>query len=60
MGGACGTYGRREMYAGFSWGNVKGTDLGVDGRIIIKHVLMKECGKMGDRIIWFRIVTSSE
>jgi hypothetical protein len=34
MGGACGTCGRRERYSGFWWGNVKQTDLGVDGRII--------------------------
>jgi hypothetical protein len=31
MGGACGTNGKRETYAGVWWKNVKSIDLGVDG-----------------------------
>jgi hypothetical protein len=42
---------KAEIYAGFWWGNVKETELGVDGRIIIRQVLMKSCGRMGDRMV---------
>ena len=46
MGGACSTYGgRREVHAGFWWGNLKERehfeDTGVDERIILRWILRK-------------------
>jgi hypothetical protein len=44
MGGACSTYGEREVRTRFWWGNlserVHFEDLGIDGKIILK--LIKE------------------
>jgi hypothetical protein len=45
MGAACSTYGRVEVHIGFQWGNPKEGDHlknpGVDGRIIVKAILVK-------------------
>jgi hypothetical protein len=45
MGGACSTYGRREAYTGFWWGNLKEIDhledTDVDGRIILRWIFRK-------------------
>jgi hypothetical protein len=46
MNGTFGTYGgRREVYTGFWWGNMRETDHlgdpGVDGRIILKWIFWK-------------------
>jgi hypothetical protein len=45
MSGACSTYGGREAYTGFWWGNLRERDnfedLGVDGRIILRWIFRK-------------------
>jgi hypothetical protein len=45
MGGACSTYGEREVNTGFWWGDVSEGDHlgdpGVDGRIILKLICKK-------------------
>jgi hypothetical protein len=44
-GGSCGMYGRREVYTGFWWGNLRKRDhpgdKGVGGRIILKRIFKK-------------------
>jgi len=46
MGGTCGTYWGREMHAEFWYQNLKKKnyleDLGVDGTVILKSILMKQ------------------
>jgi hypothetical protein len=45
MGGACSTYGGREMCTGFWWGNLRERDRwgdpGADGRIILGWIFRK-------------------
>jgi hypothetical protein len=42
MGGACSTYGEREVHTGYWWGDLREgdhmRDSGVDGRIILKSI----------------------
>ena len=42
---------RREMYAGFWWGNLKTVehleDLGVDGRVVLNWSANKQIGRRG-------------
>jgi hypothetical protein len=59
MGGACGTYEGEEMHTGFRWGNLKEAylleDLGVNGRILLKWILMD--GSAWTGFIWLRTGT---
>jgi hypothetical protein len=45
MGGACSTYGKKEVRTGFWWVDLREGDhfgdLGVDGRIILKWIFKK-------------------
>jgi hypothetical protein len=45
MGGACSTYGKREVLTGFWWGDLREGDHfgdpGVEGKIILKWILKK-------------------
>jgi hypothetical protein len=60
MGGTCNTYGEREVYRGFWWGDLrKGDHLGdpgVDGRITFKWILKKWDGAWTG-LSWLRIWT---
>jgi hypothetical protein len=52
MGGACSTYGgKREVYTGFWWGDLRERDHlgdpGIDGRIILKSIFEKWDGWHG-------------
>jgi hypothetical protein len=50
------------MCTKFLLGNLKGRahleDIGKDGRIILKYILDKLCGRVWTGFIWFRIRTS--
>jgi hypothetical protein len=43
MGGACGAWGRGEVYTGFWWGNLRERDHSgepdIDGRIILRWII---------------------
>jgi hypothetical protein len=55
MGGACGMYGRREMHAGFWWGNVNDRDCVVDhGRIILECISETQDVRVWTGLIWLR------
>ena len=57
-GRVCGIYGTEEKYVDFWWGNLKEGHLkyvGVDGKIILKCLLMKEGGVARTRFIWLII-----
>ena len=64
MGGACGVWGRNEMYRGFWWVNLKKRDnlqdLGVDGSIILKLVMNTYYGRVWTGFIWLRTHRSGE
>jgi hypothetical protein len=49
--GACSTYGREEVHAGFFWGNLKERDHledpGVDGRTIFRLIFRRWDGERG-------------
>ena len=46
-----------EVHTGFWWGDLSDTDLGVDGRIILKWILNKWAGEAWTGLIWLRIRT---
>jgi hypothetical protein len=52
--------GRREVYTGFCWGNLRESGYlegpGVDGRIILRWILRK-CDGTQTGMIWLRIET---
>jgi hypothetical protein len=51
MGGACSTYGKKEVHTGFWWGDLREGDHlgdpGVDRRIILEWIFMKCDGVHG-------------
>jgi hypothetical protein len=60
MGGACSTYGGKEVHTGFWWGDLREGDRlgdpGVDGRMILKSIFKRWDGAwIGLR--WLRIGT---
>jgi hypothetical protein len=68
MGGACSTYGEREVHTEFWWGDLREGDhlgdLGVDGRIMLKCIFKKWDGGMDwielaqDRDRWRAVVNA--
>jgi hypothetical protein len=60
MGGACNTYGEREVHTGFWWRDVWDGDHlgepGVDGRIILRWISKKWDGAWAS-LSWLRIWT---
>ena len=58
-----GAWGRREVYTGFWWGNLRERDQGVDGRIILRWIF-RIWGDMDwielaqDRDKWWAIVNA--
>jgi hypothetical protein len=60
--GACSMHWRDEMCTIFWSEGLKGRDhsedLGVDGRMVLKLILGKQCGKVWTGFIWLRIGTS--
>jgi hypothetical protein len=52
--------GRREVYTGFCWGNLRESnhfeDPGVDGKIILRWIFRK-CDGAWTGLIWLRIET---
>jgi hypothetical protein len=64
MGRFCGTNGGEEKYTGFWWGKVRERDhledADVDGRVIIKWILIKSACKTWTGFIWLRIRTIGE
>jgi len=61
MGGACSTYGRREVHKGFWWGDLREgdnlEDVGIDGRIILQWIFKKWEKEAWTGLIWLRIGT---
>jgi len=65
MGGACSIYGgRREIYTGFCWGNLRERDHledpDIDGRIILIWIFRKWDVGAWTGSIWLRIGTGGE
>jgi hypothetical protein len=68
MGGACSTYGERDVHRGFWWGDLREDDHlgnpGVDGKIILKYIFKKWDGDMDwielarDRDRWWALVNT--
>jgi len=61
MGGACTTFGAREMYIGFLWENLREIehleDSGVDGRIILRGIFRKWDVGAWTGSSWLRVET---
>jgi hypothetical protein len=59
MGGACSTYGGREVCTGFWWGSLRkrdrGGDRGVDGRIMLGWIFKKYDVGVRSGLGWLRI-----
>jgi hypothetical protein len=62
MSGSCRTHRGYEMCIKILAESVKGRghseDLGVDGRIILEWILVKQCGKVSTGCIWLRKLTT--
>jgi hypothetical protein len=57
-------WGRREIHTGVWWGNLKErahlSDVGVDGRIILKQYFNKYFGRLWIGLMWLKIWTNVE